>query len=123
MTETHITCIMCPLACQITVTADGADIEDIKGFQCTRGREYAVNEFRHPTRVLTATVRTDNPRHPLLAVRSDAPLPKAKLADAMYELAAVVLQEPVSFGDVVVADIAGTGHNMIATQALEARHS
>ena len=41
MEKRTLTCINCPLGCQIEVTLDGGAVQSITGNTCKRGAEYA----------------------------------------------------------------------------------
>ncbi|MDD3921080.1 MAG: DUF1667 domain-containing protein [Eubacteriales bacterium] len=46
-------------------------------------------------------------------------MPKAKIFDCMREIESKELQPPVYMGDVVYADVCGTGVDVIATKTVE----
>ena len=115
MSQKVITCTVCPLGCDITVTGKGEDITAIEGFSCRRGEEYARNEFVHPVRILTSSVRMTGGAEPLMPVRSAKPIPKELLLDCVEVLRTVSVEATVHTGDVIVRDILGTGVDMIAT--------
>ena len=54
--EQKITCIICPVGCDITVRGKGDQIQSVEGCSCKRGDTYARSEFVHPSRILTTTV-------------------------------------------------------------------
>ncbi|MGE5592565.1 MAG: DUF1667 domain-containing protein [Betaproteobacteria bacterium] len=112
--EFTVTCVVCPVGCEVTVS----DAGEVGGNKCDRGREYALLERYDPRRVLTFTVRTTCPDHPLLPVKTDRPIPKRFLLEAVKLLAAKYVSPPVKAGDVVVRDILGTGASVVATDDL-----
>lgn len=114
MTEIkHITCIRCPIGCQLTVEVTDGVVTKVEGNLCKRGVEYAQSECVHPVRTLTTTVRVLNGDP--LPVRSREPLPKEMIFSCMDVLRTVSVTAPVAAGTVIVADICGTGIDMIAT--------
>ena len=114
MTEIkHITCIRCPIGCQLTVKVTDGVVTKVEGNLCKRGVEYAQSECVHPVRTLTTTVRVLNGDP--LPVRSREPLPKEMIFSCMDVLRTVSVTAPVAAGTVIVADICGTGIDMIAT--------
>ena len=115
MIEKVITCITCPVGCDITVRGEGEKISGMEGYQCKRGEEYAHNEFIHPVRILTTIVKVDGGNAPLVAVRSDKPVPKELLLDCMQKIKTVRVKSPVRRYDVIIPNILGTGANMVAT--------
>jgi CxxC motif-containing protein len=119
MTAKQITCITCPLGCVITVEGEGETIRSMTGQGCKRGEEYAKNEFTHPLRILTSTVKVNGATAPLAAVRTDKPMPKELLFRGMEAIRGIEAAAPVKRGDVLIANLLGTGVNIIATQGAE----
>ncbi|HPY11868.1 MAG TPA: DUF1667 domain-containing protein [Sphaerochaeta sp.] len=117
--EKIITCTVCPVGCQITVTGVDGKVETISGHTCKRGIPFATDEFLLPKRILTSTVRLAGSDEPLLPVRSDKPIPKDKLFACMEAVKKVQVVAPIQMGDIIIADILGLGSNMIATRSVE----
>ncbi len=115
----EVICTVCPIGCRISVEGEGEEIYSVTGFTCKRGETYARNEFAHPVRILTSTVKTDNESNPLLPVRSSAPVPKGRMMDCMNEIRKVCVSAPVNRYDVVIADVCGLGIDIVATGSLE----
>lgn len=112
----NLTCIVCPKGCELTVTFGAAgEIEKIEGYTCKRGEEYARNECTHPVRTVTSTVKTESGR--TIAVKTDAPIPKELIFDAMKEINAVRVPDgrDVAIGDVIISNVCGTGVSVVAT--------
>jgi CxxC motif-containing protein len=111
-------CIGCPLGCRLEVDEDEAEhsIVEVRGFSCRRGKEYAVQEHTAPRRTVTTTVGITGGVWPRLPVRTSAPVPKDKVAVICRHLAQVCVQAPVRLGQVIVADVEGTGCDVIATR-------
>ena len=107
-------CIVCPKGCRLHV--DEQNGFAVTGNSCPRGEEYGRNELKNPTRVLTSTVKISGALHSRCPVKTDRPIAKGKLFDAMREVAAVRLQAPVAVGEIVVDNIAGTGANLVAAK-------
>lgn len=119
-TKKTLTCIVCPMGCQIDVTLSDGRITDITGNTCKRGHDYAETEFTNPTRTLTSTVRlTGSKTDKLLPVRTASPIPKAKLAEAMNELNKIEVSAPVKAGDTVRDDFIEKGVKLIACKTVD----
>lgn len=119
MTEEKIICIGCPSGCLVTLKLDDKDdVVSIADAKCKEGRRYVLEEFHNPARVLTATVLTERSTHPLLPVRTNKPIPKSMLADAMLVLAHARAKPPLKLGQVVIPDLLGVGTDLIATTDL-----
>ena len=116
MAETvkEMTCIVCPMGCPLKVTMNGDEIVDVTGNTCPRGKKYAITEVTAPRRVLTSTVKVEGGHLPLCPVRTRGDIPKGLLFDAMKEVNALVIEAPVAIGDVLIADICGTGVPLVA---------
>ena len=111
-------CTVCPMGCHITVTGEGDRVDSITGYTCKRGEEYGKQEFAHPVRILTSTVKLEGADQPLLPVRSEKPVPKELLADCMKVLKAVDVKAPVKRYDVIVENICGCGVNIVASDSV-----
>ena len=110
-----LTCIGCPLGCMVTVTKNGKEIEDISGYTCKRGLEYARTEILAPVRTVTSTVRITGGVNPVVAVKTAVPIPKEKITECMSCIYTLQTKAPVAIGDVICDNIAGTGVALIAT--------
>ena len=120
MPEKTLTCVVCPLGCNITVkTDDDGNITDITGQSCKRGEAYARTEITDPRRTLTTTVRIEGADRPVVPVKSSAPIQKYRLLDCMRAIDAVRVSAPVHIGDVLVRNILDTGIDIIATDDME----
>ncbi len=113
METKKLTCIVCPLGCPITAQMDGGKILSISGSTCKRGEAYARAELTDPRRTLTTTMRVAGAG--LVPVKSSAALPKALLRDSMDIINTARAKAPVMPGDVLIADILGTGVDIVAT--------
>ena len=108
-------CITCPRGCHLHVYEN----LNVTGNTCKRGEIYGKQEVTNPTRTLTSTVRIEGGELPLCPVKSKDPIPKGKIFAAMEEINKVHLQAPVHIGDVIIADLAGTGVALVATRSME----
>lgn len=118
---TQIICITCPKGCHLQVDEENG--YQVTGNSCPRGEAYGKNELKNPVRTLTSTVRLSGARTPRLPVKSSAPLPKGKIFDAMRLLDSVTVKAPVAVGQVLLADVFGTGVDIVATKAFAAAAS
>ena len=115
----EIICTVCPRGCHIMVEGEGEKVLSMEGYGCKRGQEYASNEYAHPVRILTTTVKMAGFENDLLPVRSNKPLPKEKLFDCMAVIRAAEVKLPVNRYDVVIANICDTGVDIVATKTVE----
>lgn len=113
----HYLCIGCPLGCRLEVDEDEpGHIIEIRGFSCKRGKEYAAQEHVDPRRIVTTTVAVSNGLWARLPVKSNVPVPKARVVDVCRALEKIEVQAPVQLGAVIVANILGTGADIVATR-------
>lgn len=116
MTKREMVCVSCPMGCAITVELDdNNEVISVTGNTCPRGDKYARQECTHPERMLTSTVKVEGGRLSVVPVKSASPIPKEMLFDAMKEVNKVTLKAPVTFGDVAVKNILGTGIDIVVT--------
>ena len=117
--DVNITCIGCPLGCAVRLSLDNkGEVIDIADNKCKQGQKYVLEEYKHPMRLLTATVLTQNSHQPLLSIRTDKPIAKSMLVQAMSELAQIKGRPSIRIGEVVKTNILGSGANINATRDL-----
>ena len=114
------TCIVCPNGCEIEAEYEGTEVRSVTGNLCPKGRDYVVQELVDPRRTIATSVRVLGGDQPLASVRLTAPIPKARIFDAMAAVNACVLTAPVRIGDVVIHHILGLDSDVIATKNVEA---
>ena len=110
----ELICIVCPKGCHLTVDEENGYA--VSGNRCPRGEEYGKNEVIAPKRTITSTVKVSGGLYPRLPVKTDKPIPKELIFEAMKLLDAVELTAPVKVGDVVIENVLGTGVNFIASR-------
>ena len=116
MEKRELTCIGCPLGCAITVTMDNGEIREVTGNTCKRGEVYARKEVTNPTRIVTSTVSVSGGVSPTVSCKTKEDIPKGKIFDVTAALKGIVVEAPIAIGDIVAADVAGTGVDMVATK-------
>ena len=117
MEKRILTCIGCPLGCSLTAVP-AAEGFDISGYTCKRGLEYAKKELTRPERTVTSTVRVSGGKANVVSVRTAGDVPKDAIFRVMEAINAMVIPAPVKIGDVLCADIAGTGVALTATKGV-----
>jgi CxxC motif-containing protein len=115
----ELICIGCPMGCQlhVDVDADGRRIHGIQGNVCARGSQYARDEVLQPRRMVTSLIPVAGSRIPL-SVRTRTAIPKHLIGDCLRRIRQIRVSLPVQTGDVILADILGTGVDLIATRDL-----
>lgn len=111
--EKEIICVVCPSSCHVTVKGEGKTVESVTGYTCSRGKEYAINEFAAPVRMLSTTVKAIGYVSPVIAVRSDKPIPKELQFACMDVIRSTKVEPPFEVGCIVISNILDTGANII----------
>ncbi|HOL18254.1 MAG TPA: DUF1667 domain-containing protein, partial [Bacillota bacterium] len=101
----------------VTVSPGEAGLT-VSGHECRRGEEYALQEYTDPRRVLTGTVAVDGAALPRLPVKTDGPIPKTLVREAAAALSRIKVRASVRCGEIIVANFAGSGSNLVATRDL-----
>ena len=112
-------CIICPLGCSLTVNYTQKAIQSVEGNQCERSLDYAEKEIFNPERTLTTTVRVKHGHLPLVSARTNKPLPKELLFDAMNLLAEIEVKAPIKIGHKIAENLFNTGVDAVATKNVE----
>ena len=120
MSTRELTCIGCPLGCMLTVEMEGNEVVNVTGNTCPKGAIYAKKEVTNPTRIVTSTVRVSGGTSPMVNVKTESDIPKSKIFECVEALKGVEVVAPVKIGDVVLADVAGTGVNVVAARNISA---
>ncbi len=122
MESRTLTCICCPMGCQITVETNGDEIISVSGNTCKRGDTYARKEITAPSRTVTTTVRVAGGAAPVVSVKTRSDIPKGQIFACIRCLKDVTVEAPVRIGDVILSDVAGTGVDIVATKNVAAAH-
>jgi CxxC motif-containing protein len=107
-------CINCPKGCELEVSRADDGTVTVTGHTCPRGEEYGRSELVNPTRMVTGLVRVAGMRKPL-PVKTKTAIPKGKIDAVLFAMHQAAVQLPVSIGDVIIPDVAGTGVDLVAT--------
>lgn len=110
----ELTCIGCPMGCQITAELNDGVVSNVQGNTCAVGDRYAREELTNPKRVVTALCPVKGSHIPL-PVKTDRPIEKALIFDCLQCIAATEAVAPVKTGDVLIENVLGTGVNIVAT--------
>ena len=109
----ELTCIVCPKGCPLKVELENGEVVKIDGETCPRGKKYAIDECTHPMRTITSTVRAENGE--IVPVKTSVTSPKELMFDCMKEINRATAKLPAHIGDVVIANVLGTGSDIIVT--------
>ena len=115
----EVICIRCPMGCVVAVECDGSGgARYAQGASCVRGREYAVAEATAPERMMATVIDVPGCPEPL-SVKTQQPIPKHLVQDAVCAAKQAAVVPPVRMGQVIVADVCGTGVPIVATKSLD----
>ena len=115
--KAEYTCIVCPNGCEITATREEGQADYvIAGEGCKRGRAYVLQELTDPRRTISTSMRVEGGEMDLVSVRLSAPIPLAKISEAVQRIHEKTLQAPVKAGTVLIERILGYESDVIATR-------
>ena len=115
--ETNITCILCPIGCEIRINKKELIIID--GAKCEKGIEYSKNEVLNPKRILATSILVKNGILPLLSVKTSKPIPKEKIFKILEIIKRTSVNAPVEIGEIIIKNILDTGSDIIATKTIK----
>jgi len=119
MEKRSLICIGCPMGCLLTVEQDNGKIISVSGNTCSKGAEYAHKELTNPTRIVTTTVKVENGKIAVVSVKTKKDIPKEKIGLCVGALKNITVKAPITMGDVIIKNVAGTGVDIIATKNVE----
>lgn len=117
MTET-LTCIMCPVGCEMDVERRGDEVE-VTGNRCEKGPEFAREEIIDPKRNLATSLPIRGKYFKTLSVRLSDRVSRRLITDLVREIAGIRVRPPVQRGQVLLANVLDTGVDVIATRTVE----
>ena len=102
----------------MTVAGESPDYIKVSGNKCARGEKYGIEEAIDPKRVVTYVVRSDSDSLPFVPARTDGPLRKPLIPELLDALNSLEVKTPLKRGDILLADFAGSGVNVVATRSV-----
>ena len=111
----EMTCIVCPIGCQLEVDIVDGKVLSVDGNTCPRGRKYAETECTNPQRTVTTTVLCENGE--LLPVKTDGTVKKEDVFKVMKAVNNCVAHLPIKIKDVIISDVCGV--NIIAAKNID----
>lgn len=108
----NLTCIECPIGCEIEVELENGAVVSVKGNNCPRGKLYAEAEVVCPKRVVTSTVRAENGE--MIPVKTDRPVRKDAIFEVMQKINRTTCKTPVALGDILVENICDDANLVVA---------
>jgi len=114
----RLTCILCPLGCELEVRRPERGL-DVKGHQCEKGIDFAIEEVLYPKRNLATSVPVKGSETRLVSIRLSDRVPREMIFPVLKEIAKLRPEAPVKRGQVLIADVLGTGVDVIATRTVD----
>ena len=111
-----ITCIICPVGCEIEVIIDDGNIIEVRGARCKRGVKYAYEEVRDPKRIVMSVIKCIDGDLPVVSVKTSKPIPKKYIWKVMELLSKVEVRAPIDVGQVIIPNILNLNIDIIATR-------
>ena len=91
----------------------------MEGYTCKRGRDYGEKECTNPMRTVTSSVPVKKSlSFPWFPSKQHLDIPRGKILECMEAIHTAAVQAPVHLGDIILADIAGTGVDLVATKTV-----
>lgn len=112
MKRTYI-CTVCPVGCEIEAEYENDTVLSVKGNTCKRGEQYVKAELTNPVRTLTTTVRREDGK--IISVRTDEPIPRRLMLDAMTALNSMRAPKGAKPGDILTQDLLGLNISVSVT--------
>ena len=116
--ENYLTCIMCPIGCEMDVERRGDEVE-VTGNRCEKGPDFAREEIIDPKRNLATSLPIRGKYFRTLSVRLSDRVSRHLVRNIVKEIAQVRVAPPVKRGQVLLANIMNTGVDVIATRTVE----
>ncbi len=114
----RLTCVLCPVGCELEIGKDAAGELQINGNQCDKGIPFAVEEVLRPQRNLATSVPVRGTAARMVSVRLSRPVPREMIFPILSEIARLRPEAPVRRGQVLIADVLGTGADVLATRTV-----
>jgi Uncharacterized protein with conserved CXXC pairs len=114
-------CIGCPIGCFLQVQLEDGTVKTVTGNTCKRGAIYGEKECTNPTRIVTSSVRVKGGIENVVSVKTEGDISKEMIFRCLDLLKGIEMEAPVKINDVVIANAAGTGVNIVATRDIEVK--
>lgn len=112
----ELTCIICPVGCELSIVVDDNTVKSITGNKCKKGVAYGSQEMTNPMRTIASSALVVGGELELVSVRVTQPIPKAQIFNVMNEIKKVRVKAPVRTGDIIISNVLGLNSDIIATK-------
>ena len=107
------------MGCALHVEMENGAVASVAGNTCPHGQSYAEKECVRPERTVTSTVPVMGGAFRMAPVRTAGDIPEDLIFAAMKQIHSVTLNAPVKAGAVVIANVAGSGVDLVATRTID----
>ncbi len=114
----RLTCVLCPVGCELEVGTGPDGCFQVIGNQCDRGIPFAEEEVLRPKRNLATSVPVRGTASRMVSVRLSGMVPREMIFPILAEIAKLRPDAPVRRGQVLIADVLGTGVDVVATRTV-----
>lgn len=114
----RLTCVLCPVGCELEVSKDAAGEVQVIGNQCDKGAPFALEEVLRPKRNLATSVPIGGTAARMVSVRLTGSVPRDLVFPILAEIAKLRPPAPVRRGQVLIANVLGSGVDVIATRTV-----
>jgi len=115
----RLTCVLCPVGCELEVRRGEAGDPEVRGNQCEKGVPFAVEEVLRPMRNLATSIPVRGTASRMVSVRLSGRIPREMIFPILKEISRLRPEAPVRRGQVLIADVLGTGVDVIATRSVK----
>lgn len=119
MKEVKMSCTTCPNSCEMIAVIEDNKVVSVKGNKCKRGIDFAEKEWIAPERMLTSTMIMETADGEIsVPVKSEKPMLRSKMMEAMEAIRTTRIDHPVKMGDVLIPNVAGCGVDIVASKTV-----
>ncbi|MEG1711198.1 MAG: DUF1667 domain-containing protein [Clostridia bacterium] len=112
----NMTCIMCPMGCNLTAEEKDNEII-ISGNTCNRGEKYGKQEFVSPMRIVTTLVKLKNGK--VAPVKTSKAIPKSKIVEVLDVIKEIEYKSPTVIGDKVIDNVCNLNADIVITKNVD----
>jgi len=113
----RMTCLLCPAGCELEVREENGRIE-VLGAQCDKGEDFGIEEALHPQRNLATSIPLAGTEADMVSVRLSRRVSRDLVFPILAAIAELRPAAPVRRGQVLIADVLGSGADVIATRTV-----
>jgi CxxC motif-containing protein len=113
----RMTCLLCPAGCELEVREENGRVEVI-GARCAKGEAFGAEEVLYPLRNLATSVPLAGTEADMVSVRLSRRVSRDLIFPILAAIAELRPAAPVRRGQVLIADVLGSGADVIATRSI-----